>query len=93
MLFHVRENAVGALIGQVVPRNGTDATRNIHFLIANQRDVPDIAISEDGALHTLRGLDRESRQNYSVTVIAETARDLGVFQVSFSISANYSQPL
>lgn len=86
MVFHAMENSRGAFIGQVLPRNGTNATRNVRFLIANQRDVPDIAITEDGDLYTLRGLDRETRQNYSITVIAETTRGLGIFQVSSQIN-------
>ncbi|XP_011302069.1 cadherin-89D [Fopius arisanus] len=82
LLFHVRENQAGAFIGQVLPRNNTRTTSNVRFLIANQRDVPDIAITEDGDLYTVRGLDRETRQNYSITVIAETTRGLGIFQVT-----------
>ena len=79
----MKENVAGAFIGQVITRNGTNAMKNIRFFIANQHDVPDIAITDQGALYALRGLDREAKQNYSVTVIAETMRGLGVFQVSF----------
>lgn len=83
LVYHVKENMGNAYIGQVLPRNSTlNVTRNIRFLIANQRDVPDIAITEDGDLYTVRGLDREIKQNYSITVIAETTRGLGIFQVN-----------
>ncbi|KAK0161476.1 hypothetical protein PV327_009943 [Microctonus hyperodae] len=85
MVFHAKENIPGAFIGQVLPRNGTNTTRNVRFLIANQRDVSDIAITEDGDLYTVRGLDREMRQNYSITVIAETTRGLGIFQVTIVV--------
>lgn len=90
MVFHAKENIPGAFIGQVLPRNGTNTTRNVRFLIANQRDVSDIAITEDGDLYTVRGLDREMRQNYSITVIAETTRGLGIFQVSLKINITLS---
>ncbi|XP_072758851.1 cadherin-89D isoform X2 [Anoplolepis gracilipes] len=79
LVFHVMENIPDALIGQVLPHNGTAS--GIQFLIVNQQDVPDIAIMNDGTLYAPRGLDRETRENYSVTVIAEGARGVGVFQV------------
>lgn len=82
LVFHTKENSQDAFIGQVLPRNVTNAMKNIRFLIANQRDVPDIKITEDGELYTVGGLDREMRENYSITVIAETTRGLRVFQVS-----------
>ncbi|XP_063981837.1 cadherin-89D isoform X2 [Diachasmimorpha longicaudata] len=94
LLFHVNENQAGAFIGQVLPRNNTKTASNVRFLIANQRDVPDIAITEDGDLYTVRGLDRETRQNYSITVIAETTRGLGIFQVTVVIDdVNDNPPL
>ncbi|XP_011348713.1 cadherin-89D [Ooceraea biroi] len=82
LVFHVKENIPGALIGQVLPHNGTTAVMSgTQFLIVNQQDVPDIAIMEDGTLYAPEGLDRETRQNYSITVIAESLRSVGVFQV------------
>ncbi|XP_008554394.1 cadherin-89D isoform X3 [Microplitis demolitor] len=87
LVYHVKENMPSAFIGQVLPRNTTrNVTRSlVRFLIANQRDVPDIAITEDGDLYTVRGLDREIKQNYSITVIAETTRGLGIFQVTIIV--------
>ncbi|XP_058809929.1 cadherin-89D [Phymastichus coffea] len=82
LVFHVRENAAGAFIGQVVPVNASSSTlKNLRFLIANQQDVSEIAITDTGALYTPSGLDREKRQNYSLTAIAESPRGVGVFQV------------
>lgn len=85
LVFHVRENAAGAFIGHVVPANASDTLKNVHFLIANQQDVAEIAITDTGALYTPTGLDREKRQNYSLTAIAESPRGVGVFQVSSEI--------
>ncbi|OXU25849.1 hypothetical protein TSAR_005482 [Trichomalopsis sarcophagae] len=81
LVFHVRENAAGAFIGHVVPANASDSLKNVHFLIANQQDVAEIAITDTGVLYTPTGLDREKRQNYSLTAIAESPRGVGVFQV------------
>lgn len=55
---------------------------NIHFFIANQQDVPEIKITDDGSLYTKDGLDREKKQNYSVTIVAEHLRGIEIFQVS-----------
>ncbi|XP_029667049.1 cadherin-89D isoform X2 [Formica exsecta] len=79
LVFHVMENVPDALIGQVLPHNGTAS--GIQFLIVNQQDVPDVAIMNDGSLYAPQGLDREAKENYSVTVIAEGSRGVGVFQV------------
>lgn len=79
----------GAYIGQVLPQNGTgSATTGTRFFIVNQQDVPDISITEDGALYAPHGLDRETKQNYSITVIAESQRGVGVFQVSSLLVIN-----
>uniref|UniRef100_A0ABD2X656 Cadherin domain-containing protein n=1 Tax=Trichogramma kaykai TaxID=54128 RepID=A0ABD2X656_9HYME len=82
LTFHVRENAAGAFIGQVVPVNASSSVlKNVRFLIANQQDMSEIAITETGALYTPTGLDRERRKNYSITAIAESSRGIGIFQV------------
>lgn len=91
LIFHVKENIPGALIGQVLPHNGTtSAGSGTEFLIVNQQDVPDVAITSDGTLFAPEGLDRETRQNYSITVIAEGSRGVGVFQVNFPRSRIFS---
>jgi len=93
LIFHVKENVPGALIGQVLPYNGTTAAMSgTQFLIVNQQDVPDIAIMDDGSLYAPQGLDREAKENYSITVIAESLRGVGVFQVSL-LFANRVDPL
>lgn len=56
------------------------------FLIANQQDVTDmITISNDGAIMTVKGLDRETRDMYHLTVIAEYSKGFvngaGIYQV------------
>lgn len=49
--FHVKENLVGAMIGQIFNMNSssvaTNKTANIRYIIANQQDVSDdIAIGK-----------------------------------------------
>ncbi|KAK2588583.1 hypothetical protein KPH14_006357 [Odynerus spinipes] len=94
LVFHVKENVPGTYIGQVLLQNGTTAASysGTRFLIVNQQDVPDISITEDGALHAPNGLDRESRQNYSITVIAEGSKLLRVIQVRVIVDDENDHP-
>ncbi|XP_054013021.1 cadherin-89D [Hylaeus anthracinus] len=93
LVFHAKENVPGTYIGQVLPQNSTGTTATgTRFFIVNQQDVPDISISEDGALYAPRGLDRETRQNYSITVIAESPRGVGVFQVTVIVIDENDHP-
>lgn len=58
------------LIGRLGFKN--NMTSSLRFTIANQKDVTDmLAITTDGTLHTLQPLDRETRDVYRLTVIAE----------------------
>jgi hypothetical protein len=90
--FRVRENLAGALVGQLLNQskdhNSSDVSRwkSLHFIIANQQDVTDrFAVSQDGTIYTQRGLDREERDIYRLTLITENSRGLirgaGVYQV------------
>jgi hypothetical protein len=61
--------------------------KSLNFIIANQQDVTDrFAVSQDGTIYTQRGLDREERNVYRLTIIAENSRGLirgaGVYQVN-----------
>ncbi|XP_076254284.1 cadherin 89D [Rhynchophorus ferrugineus] len=82
--FHVKENQPNVLIGKLGFRS--NGTNSLKFSIANQKDVTDvIAITSDGSLHTLRPLDRETRDIYRLTVIAEYSKGeilgTGIYQV------------
>ena len=90
--FRVRENLSGALVGQLLnhskEQNSSDISRwkSLHFIIANQQDVTDrFSVSQDGTIYTQRGLDREERDIYRLTLITENSRGLirgaGVYQV------------
>lgn len=91
--FRVRENLSGALVGQLLNHskewNSSEMSRwkSLHFIIANQQDVTDrFAVSQDGTIYTQRGLDREERDVYRLTIITENSRGLirgaGVYQVN-----------
>lgn len=68
------------------PMTNDEASRGLRFLIANQHDVTDmITITNDGTLMTLKPLDREERDVYRLTIIAEYFQGYvtgaGIYQV------------
>ncbi|KAL4702872.1 hypothetical protein ACJJTC_003995 [Scirpophaga incertulas] len=94
LVFHVKENVAGAIIGQIFPVNistlPVNSTGNIRFIIANKQDVgDDIAIGQDGTIYAHKPLDREKRNVYSMTVIAEFNKGLisgaGIYQVTIHV--------
>ncbi|XP_065157447.1 cadherin-89D isoform X2 [Atheta coriaria] len=73
--FHVKENHANTFIGRLMPNMTTRDLRDLKFFIANQRDVTDhIAIYSNGTLYTQQALDREKRDTYRLTIIAEPKR-------------------
>ncbi|KAF7386894.1 hypothetical protein HZH66_011346 [Vespula vulgaris] len=93
LVFHVKENVPGTYIGSVLSDNGTtSASSATSFLIVNQQDVPDISITKDGALYAPNGFDRETRQNYSITVIAEGSKGLRVIQIRVIVDDENDHP-
>uniref|UniRef100_A0A1B6ECX7 Cadherin domain-containing protein n=4 Tax=Clastoptera arizonana TaxID=38151 RepID=A0A1B6ECX7_9HEMI len=101
--FRVRENLSGALVGQLMPGfNHSTASsywKSVKFVIANEPDVlAQFAVSQDGTIYTQRGLDREAKDSYQLTIIAENNRGLstsrGLFQVSVTVEdENDNAPL
>lgn len=64
-----------------------DAQKELKFFIANQHDVAGlISITNDGTLMTVKPLDREERDIYRLTVIAEFKQGFmsgaGIYQVN-----------
>ncbi|XP_017781597.1 PREDICTED: cadherin-89D, partial [Nicrophorus vespilloides] len=83
MEFHVKENKANHFIGRLMPNSTAKAVK---FFIANQRDVTDhITIASNGSLYTVQPLDRELRDVYRLTIIAEYGRGIisgtGIYQV------------
>ncbi|XP_037975546.2 cadherin-89D isoform X2 [Plutella xylostella] len=99
--FTVKENIGGATIGQIFYVNVSslppNATGNIQFIIANQQDVTDdIAIGQDGTIFAQKPLDREKRDTYRMTVIAEFNKGLisgaGIYQIVIHVEDDNDNP-
>lgn len=86
-LHTVKKN--GTRLDKQIKRTPTindEMSRGLRFLIANQHDVTDmITITNDGTLMTLKPLDREERDVYRLTIIAEYFQGYvtgaGIYQV------------
>lgn len=101
MIFHVKENIAGATIGRLFHVNISTLPLNsagsIRFLIANQQDVTDdIAIGEDGTIYAQKPLDREKRDIYRLTVIAEFSKGVisgaGIYQITVHVDDDNDNP-
>ncbi|XP_028176911.1 cadherin-89D [Ostrinia furnacalis] len=101
LVFHVKENIAGATIGQIFHVNisalPVNSTGNIRFIIANQQDVTDdIAIGQDGTIFAQKPLDRERRDTYRMTVIAEFNKGVisgaGIYQVTIHVDDDNDNP-
>jgi Cadherin domain len=83
--FKVRENHASMLVGKLpLPQH----QRDTQFLLVN-KDLSDLfAVSPDGSLYTKKGLDREERSSYHLTIIAENrgiVKGEGIYQVLVSV--------
>ncbi|XP_063390522.1 cadherin-89D isoform X2 [Cydia fagiglandana] len=101
LVFYVKENVAGATIGQIFPVNTSNlpvnVTGNIHFIIANHQDITDdIAIGQDGTIYAQKPLDREKREVYRMTVIAEFNKGMisgaGIYQVTIHVTDENDNP-
>lgn len=75
---------------QIKGRSELDTRRGLRFIIANQHDVTDmITITNDGTLMTVKALDREERDVYRLTIIAEYFQGYvtgaGIYQVNIYV--------
>ncbi|CAH0723464.1 unnamed protein product, partial [Brenthis ino] len=99
-VFHVKENLAGATIGHIFPVNGSSFSNNsgnIKFIIANQQDVAnEITIGPDGTIYTQKALDREKRDMYRMTVIAEFNKGVisgaGLYQITVHVDDDNDNP-
>lgn len=95
MVFRVRENLPGVAVGRLwnadFSNSSAAATMSKpNFIVADPDDGALFAVSEDGVLYTKAGLDREMRDNYKLTVIADRKTKTGIhhatiFQVRVSV--------
>lgn len=84
---------------QVKRRYESNNKRGLRFVIANQHDVNNmITITNDGTLMTVKALDREERDVYHLTIIAEYVQGYvtgaGIYQVVIYVDdVNDNPPL
>jgi hypothetical protein len=69
----------------------TRAAKNINFFIVNDYDLKDkMHVTSDGKLMTINGLDREEKDSYMLSVIAEYTNGLvetaGIYQINVIVS-------
>lgn len=96
--FRVRENLSGALVGQLMTGFNHSALSSywkaVKFVIANEPDVLEqFAVSQDGTIYTQRGLDREHKDSYQLTIIAENTRGISANRGLFQVCQNHYQLL
>lgn len=75
----------------------TRATKNLNFFIVNDYDLKDkMFVSGDGKLMTINGLDREEKDSYKLSVIAEYSNGLvenaGIYQINVIVDDENDNP-
>lgn len=96
MKFHVKENLSGALVGQLVPPRGNSTLeasqwKGVKFMIVSEPEVTEqFAISQDGTIYTQRGLDREHKDSYQLSVIAESGRGVIAHRGFYQVGSRFS---
>lgn len=91
--FHIKENQPKRLIGRIKH----NSTRNVKFQIANERDVHGIiSITPDGSIYSEIAFDREEKDTYRLTVIAEYTKGIlsaaGIYQVTVNVDDENDNP-
>ena len=75
----------------------TRATKNLNFFIVNDYDLKEkMFVSSDGKLMTINGLDREEKDSYKLSVIAEYSNGLvesaGIYQINVIVDDENDNP-
>lgn len=75
----------------------TRASRNLNFFIVNDYDLKEkMFVTSDGKLMTINGLDREERESYKMSVIAEYSNGLvesaGIYQIDVLVDDENDNP-
>lgn len=90
--FRVRENLPGVAIGRLwnVDFSNSSAMSKPNFIVTDPDDGELFTVSEDGVLYTKSGLDRETKDSFKLTVIADQKTKTGVhhatiFQIRISV--------
>lgn len=79
-MFHVRENLPGVAIGRLWSTDFSNSSTmsKPNFIVADPDDGELFTVSEDGVLYTKSGLDRETKESFKLTVIADRKTKAGI---------------
>lgn len=80
LVFRVRENLPGVAVGRLwnADFSNSSTMSKPNFIVADPDDGELFTVSEDGVLYTKSGLDRETRDSYKLTVIADRKTKTGI---------------
>lgn len=84
------ERPMSALSKYLKKSRTARATKNVNFFIVNDYDLKEkMFVSSDGKLMTIDGLDREDKESYKLSVIAEYTNGLvdsaGIYQIMVTV--------
>ncbi|XP_051159546.1 cadherin-89D isoform X2 [Leptopilina boulardi] len=83
-VFHISENSDNLFIGRVESVT-SKMYEDSKFCITNQEDVPEINLTSDGFLYANHALDREEKENYSITIKGETSTEIEIIQITIIV--------
>lgn len=80
LVFRVRENLPGVAIGRLwnMDFSNSSTMSKPNFIVADPDDGELFTVSEDGVLYTKTGLDRETKESFKLTVIADRKTKAGI---------------
>ncbi|XP_050427900.1 cadherin-89D [Adelges cooleyi] len=80
LVFRIRENLPGIAVGRLGNTDTSNSTNmsKPKFIVADPDDGELFTVSEDGVLFTKSGLDRETKESYKLTVIADRKTKTGI---------------
>lgn len=78
--FRVRENLPGVAVGRLwnADFSNSSTMSKPNFIVADPDDGELFTVSEDGVLYTKSGLDRETKESFKLTVIADRKTKTGI---------------
>lgn len=79
-MFRVRENLPGVAIGRLwnMDFSNSSTMSKPNFIVTDPDDRELFTVSEDGVLYTKSGLDRETKESFKLTVIADRKTKTGI---------------
>lgn len=80
VVFRVRENLPGIAVGRLwnIDFSNSSTMSKPNFIVADPDDGELFTVSDDGVLYTKSGLDRETKESFKLTVIADRKTKTGI---------------